>query len=208
MTLSCTGLTGAHQSRVNILVHERVHNVDTLPKLLVVDNPVEPLEPEWFDGCMGYLAERLRFERLYWVIYNQEFRKCIDIVHARFPLRSRNLTITAFTEEELCGRVEGKTKEDGLNISRGATPVRAALLGYLQPGVSEVYRHCARVRGPICIGGLARFPLRSRNLTITAFTEEELCGRVEGKTKESLLLMARVGRVPDHCYGLNLREIG
>ncbi|KAJ5251197.1 hypothetical protein N7489_001607 [Penicillium chrysogenum] len=35
-----------------------------------------------FDGCMGYLAERLRFERLYWVIYNQEFRKCIDIVHA------------------------------------------------------------------------------------------------------------------------------
>jgi hypothetical protein len=31
---------------VNILVHERVHNVDTLPKLLVVDNPVEPLEPE------------------------------------------------------------------------------------------------------------------------------------------------------------------
>ncbi|KAJ5177047.1 uncharacterized protein N7482_002924 [Penicillium canariense] len=35
-----------------------------------------------FDRCMWYLAERIRFDRLYWVIYNQEFRKCIDIVHA------------------------------------------------------------------------------------------------------------------------------
>ncbi|KAJ5121706.1 Cytochrome P450 E-class CYP52 [Penicillium atrosanguineum] len=35
-----------------------------------------------FDRCMWYLAKRLRFERLYWVIYNQEFRKCINIVHA------------------------------------------------------------------------------------------------------------------------------
>lgn len=34
-----------------------------------------------FDRCMWYLAERLRFERLYWIIYNREFRKCIDIVH-------------------------------------------------------------------------------------------------------------------------------
>lgn len=34
-----------------------------------------------FDRCMWYLAERLRFERLYWVIYNQDFRKCINIVH-------------------------------------------------------------------------------------------------------------------------------
>lgn len=34
-----------------------------------------------FDRCMWYLAERLRFERLYWVIYNREFRKCINIVH-------------------------------------------------------------------------------------------------------------------------------
>ncbi|KAJ5505890.1 Cytochrome P450 E-class CYP52 [Penicillium expansum] len=35
-----------------------------------------------FDQCMWYLAERLRFERLYWVIYNREFQKCINIVHA------------------------------------------------------------------------------------------------------------------------------
>ncbi|KAJ5648809.1 Cytochrome P450 E-class CYP52 [Penicillium longicatenatum] len=35
-----------------------------------------------FDRCMWYLAERLRFERFYWVIYNKEFRKCINIVHA------------------------------------------------------------------------------------------------------------------------------
>lgn len=35
-----------------------------------------------FDRCMWYLAERLRFERLYWVIYNREFRKCINIVHS------------------------------------------------------------------------------------------------------------------------------
>ncbi|KAJ6003720.1 Cytochrome P450 E-class CYP52 [Penicillium canescens] len=35
-----------------------------------------------FDRCMWYLAERLRFDRLYWVIYNQEFKKCIDILHA------------------------------------------------------------------------------------------------------------------------------
>ncbi|KAJ6041374.1 Cytochrome P450 E-class CYP52 [Penicillium canescens] len=35
-----------------------------------------------FDRCMWYLAERLRFERLYWVIYNLEFKKCIDILHA------------------------------------------------------------------------------------------------------------------------------
>lgn len=35
-----------------------------------------------FDRCMWYLAERLRFERLYWLIYNREFRKCINIVHA------------------------------------------------------------------------------------------------------------------------------
>jgi cytochrome P450 len=35
-----------------------------------------------FDQCMWYLAERLRFERLYWVIYNREFKKCINIVHA------------------------------------------------------------------------------------------------------------------------------
>lgn len=35
-----------------------------------------------FDWCMWYLAERLRFERLYWVIYNREFKKCINIVHA------------------------------------------------------------------------------------------------------------------------------
>ncbi|KAJ5357988.1 Cytochrome P450 E-class CYP52 [Penicillium brevicompactum] len=35
-----------------------------------------------FDRCMWYLAERLRFERLYFVIYNQEFRKCIKIVHS------------------------------------------------------------------------------------------------------------------------------
>jgi cytochrome P450 len=31
---------------------------------------------------MWYLAERLRLERFYWVIYNKEFRKCINIVHA------------------------------------------------------------------------------------------------------------------------------
>ncbi|KAJ5364578.1 Cytochrome P450 E-class CYP52 [Penicillium cataractarum] len=35
-----------------------------------------------FDRCMWYLAERLRFERLYWVIYGREFRKCINIVHS------------------------------------------------------------------------------------------------------------------------------
>ncbi|KAJ5890297.1 Cytochrome P450 E-class CYP52 [Penicillium tannophilum] len=35
-----------------------------------------------FDRCMWYLAERLRFERLYWVIYNKEFKKCINIVHS------------------------------------------------------------------------------------------------------------------------------
>ncbi|CRL23698.1 Cytochrome P450 [Penicillium camemberti] len=35
-----------------------------------------------FDRCMWYLAERLRFERLYWIINSQEFRKCINIVHS------------------------------------------------------------------------------------------------------------------------------
>ncbi|KAF5015116.1 hypothetical protein F66182_13659, partial [Fusarium sp. NRRL 66182] len=35
-----------------------------------------------FDRCMWYLAERLRFDRLYWLIHNREFKKCIDIVHA------------------------------------------------------------------------------------------------------------------------------
>ncbi|KAE8387432.1 cytochrome P450 [Aspergillus alliaceus] len=34
-----------------------------------------------FDRCTWYLAARLRFERLYWVVNNQDFRDSIGVVH-------------------------------------------------------------------------------------------------------------------------------
>ncbi|RAQ55487.1 cytochrome P450 [Aspergillus flavus] len=34
-----------------------------------------------FDRCAWYLAARLRFERLYWIVNNKEFRECTRVVH-------------------------------------------------------------------------------------------------------------------------------
>ncbi|KAJ5952413.1 Cytochrome P450 E-class CYP52 [Penicillium vulpinum] len=53
-----------------------------------------------FDRCMWYLAERLRFERLYWMVYNQEFRKCINIVHAFVDRYVHSALIQAQQQEE------------------------------------------------------------------------------------------------------------
>lgn len=35
-------------------------------------------------------------------------------------------------------------------VSRGAAPVRAALLGHLKPGFQEVYQYRTRLRGQVC----------------------------------------------------------
>ncbi|KAJ6185266.1 hypothetical protein N7519_006567 [Penicillium mononematosum] len=59
-----------------------------------------------FDRCMWYLAERLRFERLYWVIYNQEFRKCIDIVHAFVDQYVHSALMQAKQKEEKAQGIE------------------------------------------------------------------------------------------------------
>ncbi|CAI7646995.1 unnamed protein product [Penicillium glandicola] len=53
-----------------------------------------------FDRCMWYLAERLRFERLYWIIYNKEFRKCIKIVHAFVDKYVHSALMQAQEQEE------------------------------------------------------------------------------------------------------------
>ncbi|KAJ5766311.1 uncharacterized protein N7511_003927 [Penicillium nucicola] len=53
-----------------------------------------------FDRCMWFLAERLRLERLYWIIYNQEFRKCINIVHAFVDKYVHAALIQAQQQEE------------------------------------------------------------------------------------------------------------
>ncbi|OQD89061.1 hypothetical protein PENANT_c003G07195 [Penicillium antarcticum] len=53
-----------------------------------------------FDRCMWYLAERLRFERLYWIIHNQEFRKCIDTVHGFVDKYVHSALLQAQQQEE------------------------------------------------------------------------------------------------------------
>lgn len=59
-----------------------------------------------FDRCMWYLAERLRFERLYWVIYNQDFRKCIKIVHSFVDRYVHSALARAQQQEEKAKGIE------------------------------------------------------------------------------------------------------
>lgn len=81
-----------------------MHNIDALLELLIVDDPVEPLEAQSLCKIPHTSIKPVE--------------KSIIRGLPGFLLHSRSLAITAFAEEEFCGRVKGKTKEDGLNIHR------------------------------------------------------------------------------------------
>lgn len=61
-----------------------------------------------FDRCMWYLAERLRFDTLYWLIHNREFKKCIDIVHA-------------FVDRYVYSALKQAQQQEGESIEKGTS---------------------------------------------------------------------------------------
>ncbi|QQK45792.1 Cytochrome P450, E-class, CYP52 [Penicillium digitatum] len=123
-----------------------------------------------FDRCMWYLAERLRFERLYWVIYNREFRKCIKIVHGFVDKFVHSALVQAQQQEETPQSIEkvpsqyvflkaltGTTRDPimlrdkSLNVLLAGRDTTASLLSWATLLLARHPRIFARIRRDILV---------------------------------------------------------